>query len=276
MTPAEALSKIPGWGGNEVTCNELKGGLTNRIHLVERYGQKCILRLNAKHKNAIDLNRRRELSILGYAADSGLAAEVIFSDVDEGILLSAYITGRIWEVSDLDDYAKLEALSALLHEVHALPACGSSFDKSRFARNYVDNLTSLDGLHSFGVRCQEIIESIDGSGVMCCCHNDLVVENVISSSRLMLLDWEYACDNDPLFDLASLIGYHDLSSKQSQNLLSAYTGRTDPALAELLEEQVRLYDAIQWLWLANRHMISQTSEQAARLEELQQRINFYH
>ncbi len=272
ISPSEALSRIPGWDGNAVACTELKGGLTNRIHLVEREGQKCILRLDAEHTDVFDLDRCRELSVLEQAANKGLAPEVIFSDVDSGILLSAFIPGRTWEASDLDDNANLEALSALLHEVHTLPTCGSAFDSSRVARRYVENLSSHCGLHAFGVKCQEIVGSIDRAGMLYCCHNDLVVENVISSSRLMLLDWEYACDNDPLFDLASLIGYHNLTEKTAQELLSAYAGGTDPALAERLEGQIRLYDAIQWLWLANRQMITRTSHQAARLEELQRRI----
>ncbi len=272
MSASEALSRIPGWDGKSVACTKLKGGLTNRTHLVEREGKKCILRLDAEHTDVFDLNRPRELSILEQAADSGLAAEVIFSDVDAGILLSAFIPGRTWEASDLDDSANVEALSTLLHEVHALPTCGSSFNASRVARRYVENLASHIDLYALGVKCQQVIDSIDGSGVSCCCHNDLVVENVISASRLMLLDWEYACDNDPLFDLASLIGYHDLNDDKSQELLSAYSGGTDPAVKELLDGQVRLYDAIQWLWLANRQLITRTSHQAARLEELQRRI----
>lgn len=272
MSPPEALSRIPDWDGNSVAWTELKGGLTNRIYLVEREGQKCILRLDALHTEVFDLNRRRELSVLKPAADSGLAPEVIFSDVGGGILLSAYVPGRTWEASDLDDNANLEALSTLLHEVHALPTCGSSFNASRVARRYVENLSKHTGLHAFGVTCWQVIESIDGSGVACCCHNDLVVENVISASRLMLLDWEYACDNDPMFDLASLIGYHDLNDDKSHALLSAYSGGTDPAMRELLDDQVRLYDAIQWLWLANRQMISRTPDQGARLEQLKRRI----
>ena len=88
----------------------------------------------------------------------------------------------------------------------------------------------------------------------------------------MLLDWEYACDKDPLFDLASLIAYHDISDKKAQDLLSAYAGGESRELAEQLQEQVRLYDAMQWLWLAIRHMITGTADQAARLDELQQRM----
>ncbi len=272
ITPAEALSRIPGWDGNGVACTELKGGLTNRIFLVELERHKSILRLDAQHTDAFDLDRPRELAVLERAAAIGLAPEVIFSDVEAGILLSAYIVGRTWEPSDLDDNENIEALSALLHQVHALPICGSAFDASRVARRYLENLASHDDLHAFGVRCLEIIDGIEGSGVTCCCHNDIVVENVISASRLMLIDWEYACDNDPLFDLASLIAYHDLSDKKAQDLLSAYAGGANRELAEQLQQQVRLYDAMQWLWLAIRHMITGTADQAARLDELQQRM----
>ena len=272
ITPAEALSRIPGWGGNDVACTELKGGLTNRIFLVELERHKSILRLDAQHTAAFDLDRPRELVVLERAAGDGIAPDVIFSDVEAGILLSAFVVGRTWETSDLDDHENLEALSALLHQVHALPICGSAFDASRVARRYLENLTSDSDLHAFGVRCLEIIDGIEGSGVTCCCHNDIVVENVISASRLMLIDWEYACDNDPLFDLASLIAYHDLSDKKAQDLLSAYAGGANRELAEQLQQQVRLYDAMQWLWLAIRHMITGTADQAARLDELQQRM----
>ncbi len=272
MTPAEALSRIPGWRGNGVACTELKGGLTNRTYQVERDGQKFILRLDSKHTDVFDLDRPRELTVLEQAAANGIAPKVIFSNVEAGILLTAYVAGRPWQPSDLDDHENLEALSVLLHEVHALPGCDSAFDSSGLARRYVENLTSHDELHTFGIRCQEIIDSIEESGVTCCCHNDVVVENIISASRLMLLDWEYAADNDPLFDLATLISYHELSDEKAKALLSAFTGGTSPELAARLEEQVRLYDAIQWLWFANRHMITQTSSQAARMDKLRQRI----
>lgn len=255
-----------------MSCTELKGGLTNRTYRVERAGLKCILRLDAEHTQVFDLDRPRELVVLEQAADQGLAPEVIFSDVEAGILLSAFVAGRTWEPSDLDDHDNLDALSDLLREVHALPSCGSSFDASRVARRYIENLASHHDMHAFGVRCREIIDGIEGSGVTCCCHNDLVVENVIAGPRLMLLDWEYACDNDPLFDLATLISYHDLSDEKAQDLLNAFAGGASLELAELLEQQVRLYDALQWLWFASKHMIMRTSAQAARLEKLQLRI----
>ena len=90
--------------------------------------------------------------------------------------------------------------------------------------------------------------------------------------KLNLIDWEYACDNDPLFDLASAIGFHNLDERRQQVFLDAYAGGADSELRERLARQLRIYDAIQWLWLANRQLASPRSEQARRLEELQQRI----
>ena len=87
-----------------------------------------------------------------------------------------------------------------------------------------------------------------------------------------MIDWEFACDNDPMFDLASAIGYHNLDADCAGTLLDAYTGGADGEAKERLDEQVRVYDAIQWLWLATRHLVYPSREQARRLEELQQRV----
>ena len=92
------------------------------------------------------------------------------------------------------------------------------------------------------------------------------------SHLAVLIDWEYAGDNDPLFDLASVIGYHDFDHQRQLHLLSAYAGAVTAELQEQLADQLRLYDAIQWLWLATRHRAAPNPKQAVRLEELQQRI----
>jgi thiamine kinase-like enzyme len=99
-----------------------------------------------------------------------------------------------------------------------------------------------------------------------------VAANVIDGGNLLLIDWEYSCDNDPMFDLASVIGFHNLDASLTDVLLSAYAGGADAALRERLDEQVRVYDAIQWLWLASRHLAVPIASQARRLEFLQQRI----
>ncbi len=270
MTPEEALSLIPGWDPASVQISRIKGGLTNRSFRINRGGHSYVLRLDAEHTKAFNLDRSSELAILRHAAAAGLAPDVVFSDTHAGIMLCVFLPGTTWDESHLNGNHNLEALAHLLRRVHALPLSDISFDPVRVARRYAANLESHHGLCAFATQCEEIIAQIPLTANYCCCHNDIIAKNVIATPALRLLDWEYACDNDPLFDLASLIGFHNLGHEQAWVFLSAYAGGLE--LWDQLQAQVRLYDAIQWLWLANRHLISDDAGQAARLEELQQRI----
>ena len=66
--------------------------------------------------------------------------------------------------------------------------------------------------------------------------------------------------------------FHNFDEDRQLLLLSAYAGGVSGELKKRLAEQVRVFDAVQWLWLANRHLVSPHREQEERLEELQQRI----
>ncbi|MFQ5548022.1 MAG: choline/ethanolamine kinase family protein [Woeseia sp.] len=272
LSPADALAVIPGWDAASVSWRELEGGLTNRNYAVERGGESFVLRLDAAHTTAFNLDRTAEIEILEAASAAGLAPELAFADPESGILLTRYVSGRTWSAADLDDDSTIEALADLLRRVHALPTSGIEFDPMAVARGYSANLHVRHELREFALRCEEVVATIPKIERFFCCHNDVVAANVIARPDLMLLDWEYACDNEPLFDLASLVGYHDLDRGRRSVLLSAYAGGKDPGLQERLELQVRLYDAIQWLWLANRQLITRSDSQAARLEELRRRI----
>jgi thiamine kinase-like enzyme len=272
LSATEAIGMIPGWRPEDVVIEELKGGLTNRTFMVVRGEDTFVLRLNAAHTAAFNLDRISEIAVIRSASAVGIAAETVFADPASGILLSRFLPGQVWTPAEFDDPANIEALCKLLRRVHALPLSGIRFNAVAVARRYAANLESRPGLHAYALRCEDIIGSITGTSVVCCCHNDVIAQNVIATPALKLLDWEYACDNDPLFDLASLIGFHNLDSAVAGNLLEAYSGGADPELRDRLAEQVRLYDAIQWLWLANRQRLNRNSDQAARLESLQQRI----
>ena len=95
-----------------------------------------------------------------------------------------------------------------------------------------------------------VIESMRHPGNLCFCHNDLVAENIIAAPDVMFLDWEYACDNDPLFDLATVVAHHELSNRQADLLLDAYFEGDGARWRRHLADQERLYDSLRWLWLA--------------------------
>jgi len=268
----EALALVPDWDPAEFEVQELKGGLTNRTYHLRNGEDEYVLRLDAAQAGFFEFDRTSELLILDGAGKAGLAPEVIYADKDLGILVTAFLPGRVWDESDLNSVDALESLAELLRKVHALPLCDNRIDVSAVAISYENYLEKRHGLHAFASHCVDVISKLPVHNGAVCCHNDIVAANVIESSELKLIDWEFACDNDPMFDLASAIGFHNLDEPGATTLLDAYAGGADAELKARLAEQVRVYDAIQWLWLASRQLVFPSRAQSRRLEELQQRI----
>ena len=272
LTALEALAMVPGCDPATADIKEFKGGFTNRVFHVRSGDRECVLRLATDHSDTFVVDRSCELAILEMAGEAGIAPAVLYADVDAGILVTEYLHGKPWQESDLESSENIEALAKLLQFVHALPLCCSRVNLTGSAEKYEAYLERHHGLHAFASNCVRIVSESPIHESVACCHNDIVAANIIDSGVLKLIDWEYARDNDPLFDLASAIGFHNLDEGRQQTLLSAYAGGADSELKERLAEQVRVFDAVQWLWLATRHLVSPHREQARRLEELQQRI----
>ena len=273
MAPEDALAAVPGWSGKACATTALDGGLSNRSFRVDENGESYVLRLDAPHTATFGLDRQTEMAVLKLASAQGLAPAVIYADAEQGILLRRFISGKVWRRQDLDDPGNIASLGLLLRKVHAMPACGVAFDAVKIATRYADSLGPGPGRSSFAARCLEVVSERPPAEHSSCCHNDVVAENVVASTCLMLIDWEYACDNDPLFDLASLIGYHDLPERTADRLMQAYAPNHTNDLRKRLAAQIRLYDAMHWLWLASRQSVSPDSHQAKRLEELRHRIS---
>lgn len=274
LTPEAALSRIPGF--ENATFSELAGGLTNRSYIVRSAGGTYVLRLDAEHTAAFGLDRATELGILHHAARASLAPEVRFADPDSGILLYDYLPGPIWERASLDRDDNLVRVSALLKAVHDLPGAGITLDALKAAHRYEALASRSPELRSHAARCVEIVRRMPEPADVRCCHNDVVAANIVGSmgrsAPPRLIDWEYAADNDPYYDLASLVAYHDLTVKQADRLLDAYAGTRVSEAQERLALQLRRYDAIQWLWFAARYVIDGNRTHRARLEELRRRI----
>jgi thiamine kinase-like enzyme len=272
LSAAEAISRIPGLEVQSATYRAIAGGLMNRTFLVETEERKLVLRLDAGDIRLLRPNRAAEITILREAAAKGIAPEVVFADPDAGILVCEYLPGRTWNTSDLEEKGDLEAVAGLVHAVHALPKSGVAYDASGWAERYAAVIGQNEELHSFAMRCKKIVDSIPLPSDTRCCHNDVVAANILATPQLRLLDWEYAGDHDPYFDLASLAGYHDLADEQVGILVDAYSGTSGPESRERLDLQLRLFDVIQWLWLAVRQTMRPERGQEERLRQVAERI----
>ena len=84
------------------------------------------------------------------------------------------------------------------------------------------------------------------------CHNDLSLSNIMwqkESSRLKVLDWEYACIGDPIFDLASLIIGCQLSPSQENSFINQYDNKFKRVInRDKLTSMKHLSHSLSQLW----------------------------
>lgn len=244
--PRSALRQIPGW--ESANWRALDGGITNRNWLVDAGGRKAVLKIDDEPRSTPFTARRVEARVQEAAAAEGIANRVLFAS--DTIYLTEYEDGTVWSAEHLEADENLLRLAALLQRVHALPPVGHGFDAAGAAQHYMQAVATSD--RDKAEQCSATIRSIGQASHLRCCHNDLVAENVLDADGLRLLDWEYCADNDPLFDLATVVAHHGLSGRQADLLLDAYFDGDAARWREPFSEQVRLYVALHWLWNASR------------------------
>lgn len=244
--PRKILAELPGWEGASI--EQLCGGFTNTTYRLSKGDKSAVLKLDVYTRDETLNTRHAEAQIQNTAAKAGLAPAVIYTD--ERMYLGEYVEGTAWERECLSKPGNLEVLARALKRLHALPLTGRSFDARIAAKRYVEKISGLDA--PVIERCTRIIESMRLPQNLCCCHNDLVVGNMITTPDLVFIDWEYACDNDPFFDLATVVEHHSLSDAEAGLFLDAYFDGDGRRWRDNLEKQRKLYLALWCLWLASR------------------------
>ena len=242
IAPETVLAEIPGW--EHARVSRLSGGLTNRAWLVETGDRRAVLKIDDRPRNAPYNHRKAEAQIQSVAAQQGLANEVLL--VTDTVYMTEYLEGNVWAITCLQKDENLDALAAALRRLHALPLTGRTFDAISAARDYARRIEKSDLTKVSD--CLQKIESMPLPHNLCCCHNDLVVENIITTPDVRFLDWEYACDNDPFFDLATIVAHHKLSPERTDYLLHAYFDGDGHRWRSHLAGQAEFYEALLWLW----------------------------
>jgi len=265
------LRAIPGWSRCRATLTRLPGGLNNRTYRVDAARGSWVLRVATRVDPTGQRDFELELKIQQLAAGKGLAPRIEFSDPASGLMLCEYLPGRVLAPRDLEDRAVLRELATLLRRLHQLPRCGKAIDAVKAVRRYRAALDDGPSI-AFADRCVAIVEVTPPAERLCCCHNDVVAENLVAGDTLKLIDFEYARDNDPLFDLACVIGWHNLDDTIARYLLDSYAGGLSSAQLERLEIERRRFDAIQWLWLAARRLTTPSTSESRQMARIEERL----
>jgi thiamine kinase-like enzyme len=215
------------------TLTPLNKGLTNHNVLVTIQDERFIVRF-PKTDTAHIVNRDHEARALSLISKTGLDVQTLYFDPRSGIKVTRYVP----DLMTFDAYAhpdRIERTATLMRRLHALKTpIGALFDPiaryHQYRAHVIEPLISDEAAQAV----------IDGIHPLCTqltlCHNDWVPGNIgFSPQRDYLLDYEYAGDNDPFFDVMSFITENEITPEERERFLLAYFGRQPDA-----DEQVRL------------------------------------
>ena len=229
--PAARLS------GRTWQSRPLDGGLTNRnFHVTTDSGEQYVARLS-NHKSALlGIDRAAEFHNTSTAAAAGVAPGVVAFAPDDGLLLVEWIAGRTFAERDLDDETALARVADLCRQLHAAPPFVGDFDMFDVQQRYLGT-RATDALPAPG-RLPRARGRRSGACTVRCgrrrcrpvpCHNDLLAANIMDDgARLWFIDYEYAGNNDPCFELGNIWSEAALDADRLDHLVTCYFGAPSP------------------------------------------------
>jgi thiamine kinase-like enzyme len=235
------LRAVPVFATGPLRIEDLPGGLTNRnLKVTTGDGHRYVARLSRPDASLLAVDRDAEHHDTLAAASTGVAPEVVDRVVDgperSGVLVVRWVDARPWTPDDLRDEANLRRVAATCRVLHAGPRFASEFDMFALLRRYLrvvrergfrlppryeEFLPEADRVRAaLGVRPERSVP----------CNNDLLPANVLDDGdRLWLIDYEYAGNNDPCFELGNIWSEASLEQGLLEPLVTAYYGRASRA-----------------------------------------------
>ena len=152
------------------------------------------------------------------------------------MLVLGFLDGVTYAPDDVQDPRNLPRIAAVLRRLHGAPRFAGDFDMFDVQRRYRDAArragaavpAGYDDLFpafaaaraALAVRAEPTVP----------CHNDLLAANFIDTGEhVFLIDYEYAGNNDPCFELGNIAGESALSGETLAALVTAYYGRARPS-----------------------------------------------
>ena len=255
---ATTLARIPQFVGTSLDRPQIEriGGLTNRNYKVTVGRESYVLRL-AGAGTGDYIDRRLEEHNARVAADAGVNAEILFFDPEDGTMLCRFVESLTMSAASFEDLARVERAARAFKRMHdcATPFA-NRFDVFRQIDDYLALLRRNRARIPEGYdRLQQAAEGARAAlaahpARLAPCHNDPLAENFLDTGeRMVLVDWEYAGMNDPMWDLGDLSVEAAFGPAQDAALLHAYfDGAVPPAQAGRMVISKGLCDLVWTLW----------------------------
>jgi thiamine kinase-like enzyme len=251
----DVVGRVPMFAtAEEVSSEQLSGGLTNVSHLVTVDGETFVVRVAGGDTPVLGIDRAREAAAIHNASAAGISPETVAFLLPEGHSVTRYLpNARPVTLDEARSDGYLRRIAERLRQIHDLPAIDGEFDPYSDIERWlaiaeqrgIDRSRRLDGLlrRIEKVRLDRML-ALDASVL---CHNDSYYLNVLDDGEtLWVIDWEYAGMGDPMYDLAA--NAFELPATGKDTLLQAYFGETNDDLRATLDDMIAVFLAWNVAW----------------------------
>ncbi|MEX2009656.1 MAG: choline/ethanolamine kinase family protein [Dongiaceae bacterium] len=235
----ERLARIPLFAGlapGDYTLERL-GGLTNRNYKLTVGESRYVLRIAGEGTGEY-IDRKAEAVSARVAAAAGVNAEILYFDAEDGVQVARFIDGAA--TMNAERFKDLGAVARAAQGFRRIHDCGerfaADFELFRMMDEYLDLLKRKDAWVPDGYRAvQKEAGAVRAAlaahpAPLCPCHCDPLAENFLDSGeRMWIVDWEYAGNNDPMWDLGDVSVEAEFGPAQDAALMAAYFGSRPPA-----------------------------------------------
>jgi len=207
------------------------------------------------------------LEILVQAARAGVAPRLVHVDEARGAIVSELVEDRSFAAFYMRDRdAALELLGHTLQRVHVLPIPPGArpADPDAFLAPFESSLPALATAALARVREERVV-----SETRVLSHNDLNPTNLVFDGKgVLLLDWNTAAPNDPLYDLATIAVFMRMDDAACARLCTAYGLAEVPARLPALRRRVAALCGAIFLRLSGLH----EGDESIRLVDVYQQL----
>jgi thiamine kinase-like enzyme len=229
----ELLDSLPCTARRPCTVEELGGGLTNTNLKVSNPDGVVVVRIPAPGPSLLGIDRDHEYANSVAAAEAGVGAPVLHYRPGTGLTVG-FLPGRTLSDADLHSPEVLARVAAACRRLHAGPRFVNEFDMFEVQAGYRRIVAEhgfwlpprYDEFAPLVTRIRAVLGPRTGTVP---CHNDLLAENLLDDGeRVQIIDYEYAGNNDPCFELGNIWSEATLPVPPLDVLVTAYFGRPRP------------------------------------------------
>jgi thiamine kinase-like enzyme len=232
------IAQLPDLAGSDFAVEPLPGGLTNRNYaLTGGDGRKLVLRRSDPRSALLAIDRDCEYRNASAAASAGVGPAVVGYLPGQGVLVVEWIEARTLTDADLANSESLRRVVRTCARLHQGPRFVNDFDmfdvQQGYLRIVLERGFRLPSRYlEFAPQVEQIRAALEvRPPPLVPCHNDLLAANIMDDGeRTWFIDYEYAGNNDPCFELGNIWSEANLAPELLTELVDTYYRSHSPAL----------------------------------------------